>query len=155
MKHPGVIKMKTNYILLISFMVLLIFTSCELNSVESSDNISNQDSIEIFTIKSNGEFDEDFCVKSGLKDKVIMLESKYCGHCQTTKPVFLEACHEYDVTPIMLDLSVPEDREIMESYNLQAVYTPTFIFGCKHYVGAKDKDAYLELLSTFEGDKNE
>ncbi len=147
--------MNVNYVLSFLLISLVLFTSCEVNANDENNSFSNETEVELFTIKSLGIFDEGFCSKNDLKDKVIMIESKYCGHCQKTKPEFLEACHEKGITPLMLDLSVEKDRELMESYSLQALYTPTFIFGCNYYIGAMNKENYLELLTIFEGDKNE
>ena len=51
---------------------------------------SNQES-NFITLDKDGSFDSKDCKNRGLTDKVIMLESKYCGHCKTTLPLFKEA----------------------------------------------------------------
>ena len=79
-----------------------------------------------------------------------MLESKYCGHCRETLPLFEEACEEQGVIPEILDLSVKEDQERMYSLGIQVQYTPTFIFGCNYYVGVKTKEKYLNYINQIE-----
>ncbi len=102
------------------------------------------------TIQVDGEFEADDCLQRGLKDSVIMFESKYCGHCKATLPIFLEACNENGIEPIILDLSISEQREQMESYGIEVYYTPTFIFGCSYYVGTKTKEGYLQVIDEYK-----
>ena len=78
-----------------------------------------------------------------------MLESKYCGHCKATIPDFKDACAEKGVEPIILDLSVDEQRVQMMSYGISIQFTPTFIFGCDYFVGVKTKQEYSDSLDKF------
>ena len=135
-------------ILLLLIIILSVFVSCSSNDISPADpNAPDLDSVRI---QSDGSFTQEFCEAYGLEDKVIMIESKYCGHCQQTLPIFLQSCAQKNIEPIILDLSLSEDRAKMNSYNVEALYTPTFIFGCDYYVGAKDMPKYLSLLSKFK-----
>ena len=113
-----------------------------------TNGCSNQE-MDIVTIDKDGSFDPLDCKNRGLNDKVIMLESKYCGHCKATLPFFLQACAEKGVEPSVLDLSVDEQREQMESFGISIQYTPTFIFGCDYYVGVHSKEDYLTFLDKY------
>lgn len=122
----------------------------ENNTASNQSGVENQSiEFEIITLSSVGSLDSEECVIRGLNDKVIMLESKYCGYCKKTLPDFKEACSEKGVEPIVLDLSVGEQRKQMESYGITITYTPTFIFGCDYFVGGKTKEGYLQSLDKF------
>lgn len=128
------------------------------NSTDEPDreiSVPIEENFEKITIMNPGSFSEDSCKSRGLYDKVVMLESKYCGHCKEALPVFKRICDENGIKPIILDVSLPDQREQMESYGVQIGYTPTFIFGCDYYVGSMDEDDYIFLLKKFKGrDKN-
>ena len=79
-----------------------------------------------------------------------MLESKYCGHCKETMPDFKEACDEKGITPIILDISIDEQKLQMESYGIDIRFTPTFILDCEYFVGVKSKEEYVQFLESIE-----
>ena len=120
------------------------------NQTNSSQE-TNDIKFEKLTITSPGAFPKEGCKARGVIDKVIMLESKYCGHCKKTMPILQEACRERGIEPIIIDVTIPEQREQMESYGVQIAYTPTLIFGCDYYIGTRDKQGYLKLLDKFIG----
>ncbi|MBU0666862.1 MAG: thioredoxin domain-containing protein [Nanoarchaeota archaeon] len=128
--------MTKRLIVLLLLLFVLVLTSC-----------NNNDSL--FTINSEGSFSQDVCIQKGLVEDVLMIESQYCSHCEATLPDFVEACAEKGVNSTILDVSVDEQRERMESYGVTISYTPTFIFGCDYYVGAKTKDEYLSMLDKY------
>lgn len=97
-------------------------------------------------ITGQGEIPPDECSRRDLEAKYIMFESKYCGHCAAALPKFKEACSELGIQPEILDISSGPQREKMLSYGLVAQYTPTFVFDCKYYIGAKSKEEFLGLL---------
>jgi len=104
---------------------------------------------DVVKLGNEGSFTAEQCLERGFNDKVIMFESKYCGHCRKTLPDFIVACEEHDVTPIILDLSEDYDIAQFETYDIELVGTPTFIFGCDYIVGVKDKEAYSSYLDAF------
>jgi len=132
---------------------VILIIGCNGNDNNNSNSVNGTQDIdpkfEKLTITKDGSFSKESCIERGVSDKVIMLQSKYCGHCQHTIPIFEEACREEGVEPIILDVSIPEQREQMESYGVQIAYTPTFIFGCDYYIGARDKEGYLMSLEVF------
>ena len=103
----------------------------------------------IVTINGDGSFTAEECQSRGLNDQVIMFESKYCSHCKETLPDFIAACEDYNITPIILDLSEAEQMAQFETYDIEIVGTPTFIFGCNYMVAVKTKEVYLASLDTF------
>ncbi len=148
-KNNTVITMSSKILMIL--ISLLMVTSLTLSGcVDSNSMQGNSTSDDKVTISSQGTLDPEFCKEKGLNDKVIMIESRYCGHCQTTKPKFLDACDEKGIEPVVIDVSVQEDQDLMESYGIQTRYTPTFLFGCDHYVGAMDKQTYLSLIDSFK-----
>jgi len=97
-------------------------------------------------ITNDGVFNSTECIHRGLVDQFIMIESRYCSHCKETLPLFREACKESDVKPVILDLTIPEHREQMESYGIDVQYTPTFIIGCRYFIGTKSKEEYIQMI---------
>ena len=135
--------MKKKLLIILIFIIIILLLWCQKqgNSLQTQNN-----TLETFTILNDGEFNPAECSQRGLDGLIIMLESEYCGHCKTTLPDFQEACEESGVTPIILDVSITEHRDQMKSYGLEIQYTPTFIFNCKYFVGAKTKEKYLNLI---------
>lgn len=121
----------------------------EQNDTDSSTLEVIKEDFEDITIKGDGSFSIEECRIRKLEDKTIMILSKYCGHCKQTIPLFEESCEEKGISPIILDISIPEQRKQMEAYRIKIQYTPTFIFGCNYYVGAQNKEEYLLLLEKF------
>ncbi len=108
--------------------------------------------VETIEITSEGTFSGLQCKAHNPDYEVVMLESKYCGHCKETLPKFLEACEELGIKPIVLDLADAEDATIAkEKYKVRIKYTPTFIFGCNYVVGTQPtKESYSNLLNTYQ-----
>ncbi len=121
----------------------------EQNDNDSSPREVIKDDFEDITISGDGSFLIEECKIRKLEDKTIMILSKYCGHCKQTLPLFEEACEEKGISPIILDISIPEQRDQMESYGINIQYIPTFIFGCKYYVGALNEEEYVSSLERF------
>ncbi len=141
-------------VLCLVLLIAVFFASgCDetVNSYDNNDNVSdsNNSLLDVFVIKDDGSFSLDECRARGLEDKVIMVESKYCGHCKDTLPLFEEACREKGVEYVILDLTKKLDRELLDSYNIEVQYTPTFLFGCDYYVGTSFKYVYLSRLDKF------
>ena len=130
--------------LTLALTLILSLTAC------SGPNL-NDDNI-IITISNEGVINSTDCFERNLTRKVIMLESKYCAHCEETLPDFKAACNENNIEPVILDLSKEEDREQMESYRINIQFTPTFIFNCEYFVGAKSKLEYVKLLENMKVD---
>lgn len=128
---------------------LTIISGCSNNSTGGAVIDSRQSQISILVLDSDGALSAEECSARDLNDKVMMLESQYCGHCKATLPVFKEACLEKGIEPIIIDVSDKEQRKQMESYGLDIMYTPTFVFGCKHTIGTRSKQEYLQLLDKF------
>jgi len=150
--NSKIIKYITIGAFLIAVFIGLLFL---LNPSSSNSNkYTYTEATSEITISSEGEFSQEECSARNLKEKVIMLESKYCSACKATLPTFKKACEEEGIAPEILDLSVPEQRAKMKSYGIQITYTPTFIFGCKYYVGAKNEQEYKSIIEEFKNEQN-
>lgn len=115
----------------------------------SNEDAEDSSQVKMKMIAQEGSFDLDECKQRGVYGKVYMLESKYCGHCKQTMPLFLEACSQKGVEPVVLDLAEPDQQEKMEDLGIGIVYTPTFVFGCDYYIGSRTKQDYLQMLDKF------
>jgi len=111
----------------------LIVLSCVLFACRSPDT---------FVISQDGMFTVQECKNRGLQDQVIMFESRYCGHCQQTKPDFLAAAEEYGRSVVVLDLAEPAQRAKLDEWKISIQYTPTFMIDCKYYVGGQSRITY-------------
>lgn len=144
---------KKNTILWISIVLVLFLAGCvsqpSINFSTGDEYNQTQGQVQLITITKDGSFQPDECKSRGLKNKVIMFESKYCSHCTATLPVFQEACRGLGIEPTILDLTNEEDKELTKSYGLDIRYTPTFVFGCDYYVGVKTEENYLRLCELF------
>ncbi len=137
--------MRKALILMALLAMMAVFAGCG----ESIDPGENKTVPDIHLIKKDGHFDWEDCQARELQDKVIMLESSYCGHCKATLPVFKEVAEQKGVNPLILDLSVEEERQKMDDMRINVQYTPTFIFGCDYYTGAKSREDYEGLFDSF------
>jgi len=45
----------------------------------------------------------------------------------------------------VIDTSTTEGWELLESYDLSVLYTPTFVFNCEYFIGAREDYAGLML----------
>jgi thiol-disulfide isomerase/thioredoxin len=111
-----------------------------------SSTTDNSTGFPVAMITSDGRFDADVCAQKGLSGKALMLESKYCSHCQTTLPIFAQACDEQGVECEILDLADSEQYTKMKSYGVDVRFTPTFIIGCEYFTGVRSKEEYLSYL---------
>jgi len=93
--------------------------------------------------------DKNICIEKNLDNKIIQLESKFCGHCATVKPILENLAKENNVEITFLDSSDEQDREIIDSYNLQVLFTPTLIIDCKVVVGGQSEETYKDLIKEF------
>lgn len=108
-------------------------------------------STQLVKITTDGTFSQSQCKEHNPNNQVIMFESKYCSHCQETLPVFLATSREQNITPIILDIAVPEDlKKMQEEYKISIQYTPSFLFGCNYVIGEKNKEQYTQLLTTYK-----
>lgn len=156
-------KMKTKIIATSSLILVIIIMFLLVSGDESGEgnepsvtienhSENNFEEIATLTILSDGEISRQECIERDLHGKVVMLESQYCGHCKKTLPIFEAACEELGLTPLVVDISTKEGVDLLTSYGIEIQYTPTFIFDCKYYVGAKQsKEEYVQLLGDING----
>tara|TARA_Y100000310_G_scaffold345282_1_gene463393 strand:+ start:4964 stop:5341 length:378 start_codon:yes stop_codon:yes gene_type:complete len=113
-------------------LLLLVLVGCQ--SVPEGDIL----------IDSDGSLSEAECSIRGLEGKYVMIGSAFCSHCVDTKPVFEADCEETGVDCVSIDTSTTEGWELLESYDLSVLYTPTFVFDCEYFIGARED--YVGLM---------
>ena len=120
---------------------------------DGMNNNSNDsgDGLALITLNAEGPIAAGLCSERGLNDKIIMLQSKYCGACKIAMPRLKEVESETGADIIFLDLSEKGDLETMKSFHIVPQYTPTLVVGCDVYIGAKSKDSYKNIVEAFMG----
>jgi len=115
--------------------------------------VSGCNESDFITISKDGSLSSVECEARGLSNKIIMLESKYCTHCRDTLPIFQEACAEEGIESLIIDISSDTGRAEIQALKLNVQFTPTFLFGCKHVVGVKTKEEYLDFLNGWKNER--
>ena len=142
--------MKKIIFLIISLSIIILLSSSLIsctNTKEFSKQNNSLNTYKILTLSGEGNLSANQCKERGLEGKYIMIESKYCSHCQNTKPDFLSAINELNMKSEIYDISNKDERTKMLSKGITIKATPTFIFNCNYFVGEKSKEEYLDLLS--------
>ena len=124
-------------------VLVLLACGCSQKSPEGSS------AVKTITLDSETEIPLETCIERGLCDKVVMLESEYCGHCKIAEPILKEIAQEKRMDFEFLDVSKKEDRVVMENYGVDVKYTPTLIAGCAVYIGSKSKEEYVQIIDKF------
>lgn len=125
-------------------ILILLIAGCASPTPESQGD--EQAGLGMVTISEDGSLSPEECERRGLEGKVLMLESRYCGHCRETRPDFIAACEDAGIEPMILDVSEDEGAKALRSYGISIRYTPTFVIGCDYYVGAMSMEEYISLL---------
>jgi len=111
--------------------MLLVLVGCQ--SVPEGDILIDDD----------GSLTDAECSSRGLDGKYVMIGSAFCSHCVEAKPIFEEDCEETGVDCVMIDTSTTEGLALLDSYDLSVLYTPTFVFDCQYFIGAREDYAGL------------
>jgi thiol-disulfide isomerase/thioredoxin len=111
----------------------------------------NNDNLEFILLDKEGTINHEDCTARGFDDKVIILESKYCGACRVAVPILREIEEELNTEFIFLDISQQDDMERMKEFRVMPQYTPTIIVGCDIMIGAKDKTVFKQAIQEFLG----
>ena len=146
-------------IIAISLVAILFSSGCtntdngNLNGNDTEPtkmNISNNTSnLDFIILDKEGTIAQELCSERGLNDKIIVLESRYCGACRTAVPRLQEIDQELQAGIIFLDLSEGQYIKTMEEFRIYPQYTPTVLVGCDIYIGAYQKDTYKEIIEAF------
>ncbi|MGM5480468.1 MAG: thioredoxin domain-containing protein [Nanobdellota archaeon] len=123
-------------------MSMLIVSGCSSNSNTDLQQDNSNDMTGKVVITKDGSFSSQECEERNFSNKVIMLESEYCGHCKAAKPYVKDALEQQNMTGKFIDVATKEGQERLDELGLQIQYTPTFIFGCEYSVGGKTETQY-------------
>ena len=106
-------------------------------------NINNDTSnLDFLLLDKEGIISPELCTERDLNNKIIVLESKYCGACRVAVPRLREIDQELQAGIIFLDLSEEQNVRIMEEFKVYPQYTPTVLIGCDIHIGAYEKEVY-------------
>ena len=148
-------------IIAISIIAILVSSGCtnntngdnnsNSNGTEPTEmNISNDTSnLDFIVLDKEGTIPPELCNERGLNDKIIVLESKYCGACRVAVPRLQELDQELQAGIIFLDLSEEQYVRRMEEFKIYPQYTPTVLIGCDIHIGAYDKEVYRGWIEAF------
>ena len=149
-------------IILLGIMIIIIFISgCVIeprspepnpifiNDTNMSDNQTNNDNLEFIFLGKEGTIEQGSCSARKLDDKVIIMESRYCGACRIAVPRLKEIEEELNTEFIFLDLSQQCDSDRMMEFRIMPQYTPTILIGCDVHIGAKSKEVFKQAIEDF------
>jgi len=103
----------------------------------------------VILLDKEGTIPCELCEERDFDDKIIVLESKYCGACKAVLPILKELEKELGVEITFLDLSKDADSLQMKNFKIMPYYTPTMLAGCSVYIGGKPKEEYVNFISKF------
>lgn len=135
---------------LIIFIILALFLlSCRPQSGDcdvSPGDYTVQDGL-VFLDKE-GTLSCELCDPRGLHNKIIFLESKFCGACKVAKPRIKTAAQETGVEVLFLDLAERTDlQKATEQFQVMVKFTPTMLVDCDVYIGSKSLEEYQKIFS--------
>ncbi len=137
--------MMVRYMKKIMFAIVLVMiiaaSGCPNGSADYDVNAT-----EPIMLEKEGAIPHDLCAERGLDDKIIVLETKYCGACKEAVPLLKELEQELGVDILFFDISVNEDREKVEEFGIIVRYTPTVVIGCDVHIGSYPKEKYESLI---------
>jgi thiol-disulfide isomerase/thioredoxin len=133
-------------------IILLAATQKQLEVTTVGNNISAPG---VILLSTDGTIPTEECIERNLTDKVIMIESRYCGACRVAVPRVKEVEEELGESFIFLDLSKSGDWKAMESFGIRVQYTPTLLVGCDVHIGAYPKEQYKTWIGEFKVKQNE
>jgi len=136
--------MKTLTIISILLLAIII---CGCSPPQTEDQTPT--GMETITLDSETSIPKEACQARGLENKIIMLESDYCGHCKTAEPILKEIEKEKQMSFEFLDVSSKQGQEFMKNKKINIKYTPTLIAGCTVYIGSKSKQEYAQIIDKF------
>jgi len=129
----------------------LIFLTAPAPKPDINNNTNPTGVITLSTSYDRQSLPAEFAASHNLTDKLIMIESKYCGACRDAMPKIEALEQEMNVSFIFYDLAEDADRAAVTALGLEPTRTPTFLFGSKVVIGDLSKDEYRSLIDEFLG----
>ncbi|MCK4429572.1 MAG: hypothetical protein KAU95_04295 [Candidatus Aenigmarchaeota archaeon] len=144
-------------IVIFLFILVILVSGCISESGITGNahmnNSTQNNGLEVLILDKGEPIPMDACLERNLSDKIILLESKYCGACKAVVPILKELEAEYKSELksgfIFLDLSEEDDRKIAYEFKIMPKYTPTVLIGCNIHIGAKSKEIYKQAIDDF------
>ena len=133
-------------LIILCFLGLTMASGC--TSKEPEIQIENQ----VYMIEDESDIPPEYSAL--LKNKVIVLESKYCTACKVIIPKLENIEKELNMEFEYLDLSEESARQRTIGLGIIPQYTPTVVINCKVLIGAYPEDVYREtIIQAFEKDE--
>ncbi len=101
-----------------------------------TEHIANHKS-SIIHVRSTGEFEEKVLKSS--KPAVVEFTAKWCGACQTLKPIFHELADEMGNKYQFVVIDVDAASDLTQKYNINGIPTVSFFKNGKETVDADDR----------------
>jgi thiol-disulfide isomerase/thioredoxin len=150
--NMGDLKKAVTLTIIVVVAVFVIPGCITKNEAPPVSNITNNitgNETGFITLDKEGVISQEACSERKLDDKIIILESKYCGACRVAVPRLKEIEKELNTEFIFLDLSESKDVERLKEFKILPRYTPTVLIGCRVYIGVKTKEQYKRLIEEF------
>lgn len=126
------------------FVFLVAVSGC-LDKSEVRNGTSNS----VFMLEKNGNLPAEVCENYELKDRVVVIESKYCGVCKIAVPRLREIEQELNMSFVYFDIAKKEELSQLVELGLAPQYTPTVLIGCEVLIGARSKEEYEQKIRVF------
>jgi len=130
----------------------IIFAIYSPNTNLPSTNVdSNTNIAKLFYIDKEGPIPLQNCTDGNIQNKIIIIESKYCGACKVFKEVtnLVESKTDYKFNTY--DVTESDKYDFIKNVlHLDFKYTPTMIVACNAYIGVKDENTLLDILSQYQ-----
>ena len=152
---PKLGSLKKGCLIISLFLLVLMLTGCGNKDFAGNNSTSGSSDFRVedgfIVLNKEGRIPDNLCEERGLEDKIVVLESKYCGACKVAVPIMKEVEEELGADILFLDLSEKADNLRMNGFRVLPHYTPTMLAGCDVYIGVKSKEDYHKIISTFLG----
>jgi thioredoxin-related protein len=143
-------------ILLVVVVAVLMLLSNNSNGKNKDTNSADGNVLKTFLIDKDGKIPTQNCGAGHIEKKIIVIESKYCSACKEFLKVIEKVNETSQYIFHIYDVSESDQREFIENtLKIDFQYTPTMIVGCDAYIGYKDENTLLSILSKYDLEKQE
>lgn len=132
----------------VGMIIIAIIVGYLVYANKNSNSDQNGNNLEVIVLDKEETMPLDACEARNLSDKIIILESKYCGACNVVVPDLKQIEEELSAEFLFLDLSEKEDTEKLKEFKIWPKYTPTVLMGCKVLLGGHSKEEYKQIIES-------
>ncbi len=136
-------------IFIIGVVIAAVIVGYFVYANQNSNSNQNGNNLAVLVLDKEEIIDLDACAARNFSNKIIILESKYCGACKVVIPALKQIEQELSAEFFFFDLSKKEDTEKLKKFKIWPKYTPTVLIGCKILIGDHQKDEYKQIIENF------